>query len=127
MLKPSTQQGNLPRQRFLQARELIVKELRTAMYEYYWARKSTRGRDQYNHEISLYTGDDSDGSGGTKKRWSNNNKSLKNNPRKTRQCYGCRRVGHIKRDCKSICQKISGINTGNRSTLECPFCKKKGH
>ena len=41
-------------------RELTVKELCTAMCEYYRARRTTRGRDQ-NNEMSLYAGDDSDG------------------------------------------------------------------
>ena len=53
------------------------------MYEYYRARRTTRGRGQNNHEMSLYAGDDSDGSVGSKKEWSNKKKSLRNNPRET--------------------------------------------
>lgn len=108
-------------------REPTVKELRTAMYKYYQAKRSTKSTDQYNNEMSLYTGDNSDRSGETKKRWSNNKKSLRNNPMETRECYGCGKKGHIKRDCPSIRKKTTGRNTGNRSTLECPYCKKKGH
>ena len=104
-------------------RESTVKELRTAMYKNYWARRSTRGRDRYSHEMSLYTGDDSDGGGGTK-RWCNEKKALRNNPRETREYYGCRRKGHIKRDCRAIRKKSSNANRSNKN---CKHCNKKGH
>ena len=78
--------------------------------------------------MSLYTGDKSDGSVGSKKRWSNNKKSLRNNPREIRQCYGCGKVGHIKRDCRSTSNKRAGAaHNSNRSTVDCQHCKKKGH
>ena len=51
-------------------RDPTVKELRMAMYEFYRARRTIRGRDCNHHEMSLYTGDDSDGSVGSKKRCS---------------------------------------------------------
>ena len=41
-------------------REPTVKELKTAMYEYYRARRTTRDRDR-NHKMSFYARDDSDG------------------------------------------------------------------
>ena len=105
-------------------REPAVKELRKAMYDYYQARRSARGRDQYNYDMSLYTGDDSDGSVRSKKRWNNKKKSLRNNPRDKRECYGCGWKGHIKRDCRSIGNKKAGLA---RRTGKCFHCNKPGH
>ena len=82
-------------------REPTIKELQKAMYDYYRARRPSRVRDRHHREMSLYTGDDSDGSTGSRKRWSSKKKSIHNNPRDTRECYGCGKKGHIKRDCKS--------------------------
>ena len=78
--------------------------------------------------MSLYTGDDSDGSVGSRKRWSNKKKSLRNNPRETRECYRCGKKGHIKRDCRSTSHKRAGLAPKkNRNSLDCSFCKRKGH
>ena len=92
------------------------------MYDYYRARRP-RGRDRHNHEMLLYTGDDSDGSGGSRKRWSNKKKSLRNNPRDSRECYGCGKKGHIKRDCRSTGNKKAGFA---RRTGKCSYCDKSG-
>ena len=101
-----------------------MKELQTAMYDYYQAIRSARERDQYNHEMPLYIGDNSDGSVGSKKRWSNNKKSLRNNPREKREYYGCGKKGHIKHDCRSTSNKKAG---SARRSMDCNHCKKKGY
>ena len=81
----------------------------------------TKGRGKSHHqEMSLYTGDDSDGSVDSQKKWSNNKKSRRNNPQEIRRCYGCGKKGHIKRDCKQ--EKSS--KPGDK---DCSHCHKKGH
>ena len=80
-----------------------------------------KDRSKNNHqEMSLYTGDDSDGSVDSQKKWSNKKKSRRNNPQESRRCYGCGKKGHIKRDCK---QKKSS-KPGDK---DCSHCHKKGH
>ena len=105
-------------------REPTIKELQTAMYDYYCTRRPRRdhggGRNRHHHEMSLYTGDDSDGSTGSRKRWSSKKKSVRNNPRDSRECYGCGKKGHIKRDCRST-------GNGGRRSGKCSHCGKTGH
>ena len=112
-------------------REPTIKELRTAMYDYYCTRRPRgrdhgEGRNRHHHEMSLYTGDDSDGSTGSRKRWSNKKKSVRNSPRDNRECYGCGKKGHIKRDCKS---GRAGRGGGSRKSAfgKCSHCDKPGH
>ena len=104
-------------------REPTVEELRRDMYDFWRATVEpyAKGKGKSHHqEMSLYTGDDSDGSVDSQKKWSNKKKSRRNNPQEARRCYGCGKKGHIKRDCK---QKKS-FKSGDK---DCSHCHKKGH
>ena len=94
------------------------------MYDFWRATVEpyTKDRGKSHHqEMSLYTGDDSDESVDSQKKWSNKKKSRRNNPQENRRCYGCGKKGHIKRDCGQ--QKKSSKPGGK----PCSHCHKKGH
>ena len=86
-----------------------------------------KGKGKSHHqEMSLYTGDDSDGSSDSQKKWSNKKKSRRNNPQDARRCYGCGKKGHIKRDCRSGGQQKK-LHTSQPGSKPCSYCHKKGH
>ena len=71
--------------------------------------------------MSLYAGDNSDGVSTSSKKKSSKWKSRRKNgnankKKETRECYGCGKKGHIKRDYRSICYKTAGGSISNKIT-----------
>ena len=70
-------------------REPTVRELRKDMYDLWRATVEPYNREQqgksHHQEMLLYTGDDSDGSIDSQKKWNNKKKSRRNNPQENRR------------------------------------------